>query len=151
MKIRLVRLPDRAEWVRMRDLLWPGSYEDHERETSAFFEKIDPSLATLVIERLDGGLGGFIEMSRRPYADGCVTSPVAYIEGWYVDPDLRRQGLGAALMRAGEQWARDQGLREIASDTELGNDVSITAHKSLGYNETARVVCFCKKLEPSTY
>jgi aminoglycoside 6'-N-acetyltransferase I len=72
---------------------------------------------------------------------------VAYIEGWFVDADLRRRGLGAALVRAGEQWARKQGLREIASDAELENEISISAHKAIGYEEEARIVCFRKELE----
>ena len=146
MDIRAVRPDDRAEWIRMRGILWPGSRLDHERETYRFFTQPDASLATFVIDRLDGRLGGFIELSQRPYAEGCTSSPVAYIEGWYVDADLRRQGLGAALVRAGEEWARRQGLDEMASDAEITNDISISAHKALGYGEEARIVCFRKAL-----
>lgn len=146
MQIRPVLPDDRAEWVRMRDLLWPGSRADHEAETRRFFTQPDGSLATFVVDRLDGRLGGFIELSQRDYAEGCASSPVAYIEGWYIDGDLRRQGLGAALVRAGEQWARDQGMREIASDAEVENETSIRAHKALGYKEEARIACFRKEI-----
>jgi aminoglycoside 6'-N-acetyltransferase I len=106
----------------------------------------DETLATFVLDRLDGRLGGFIEVGQRNYAEGCASSPVAYIEGWYIDADLRRQGLGAALVRAAERWARGRGLTEIASDAETDNEVSIKAHKALGYAEEARVVCFRKDL-----
>ena len=146
MDIRLIRPEDRAEWVRMRGMIWPGSADSHEADTRLFFSRPDESLATFVLDRLDGRLGGFIEMSQRKYAEGCESSPVAYIEGWYVDEDLRRKGLGAALVRAGEQWARDCGLREIASDTEVENEVSINAHKAIGYEEMERIVCFRKGL-----
>lgn len=146
MEIRLVRPEDRAEWIRMRDLLWPGSRDDHEAETQRFFTQPDESLATFVVDRLDGRLGGFIEVGQRSYAEECRSSPVAYIEGWYVDADLRRRGLGAALVRAAEQWARDQGLQEIASDAELENEISIEAHKAIGYKEVVRIVCFRKDL-----
>jgi aminoglycoside 6'-N-acetyltransferase I len=107
MHIRAIRPDDRAEWIRMRDILWPGSRADHELETGRFFTEPDASLATFVVDRLDGRLGGFIELSQRPYVEGCTSSPVAYIEGWYVDLDLRRQNLGTALVRAGEEWARN--------------------------------------------
>jgi|SRR5581483_4755556 len=146
MEIRPIKQGDRAEWVRMRDLLWPGAKNDHETETRLFFTEPDEGLATFVLDRLDGGLGGFIEMARRNYAEGCASSPVAYIEGWYVDADLRRQGFGAGLVRAAEQWARDQGLTEIASDAELDNEGSIRAHRAVGYKEEVRIVCFRKKL-----
>jgi aminoglycoside 6'-N-acetyltransferase I len=146
MYIRAIRPDDRAEWIRMRDILWPGSRADHERETQQFFTEPDVSLVTFVVDRLDGRLGGFIELAERPYAEGCPSSPVAYIEGWYVDCDLRRQGLGTALVRAGEEWARNQGLKEIASDADIGNDISIRAHKALGYEEQGRIVCFRKGL-----
>jgi aminoglycoside 6'-N-acetyltransferase I len=71
---------------------------------------------------------------------------VAYSEGWYVDSDLRRKGLGTALVRACEEWARNHGFKEIASDTDIANDISISAHKALGYEEETRIVCFRKAL-----
>ena len=130
----------------MRDLLWPGAKDDHEIETQLFFTAPDEKLATFVLDRQDEQLGGFIEIGQRNYAEGCASSPVAYIEGWYIDADLRRQRLGAALVGVAEQWARDQGLTEIASDAEICNDVSIQAHRALGYKEEVRVVCFRKEL-----
>ena len=147
MQIRDIRPDDRPEWIRMRNLLWPGSLADHEAETKNFFTQPDESLATFVIDRLDGRLGGFIELGQRKYAEGCSSSPVAYIEGWYIDADLRRQGLGAALIKAGEQWAKGKGLEEIASDVEIDNDISIIAHKAIGYIEEVRIVCFRKELK----
>ena len=146
MKIRPINEQDHTEWVRLRDLLWPGAKDDHKAETQLFFTQPDDRLATFVLDRQDGRLGGFIEMGQRNYAEGCASSPVAYIEGWYIEADLRRQRLGAALVRVAEQWARDQGLTEIASDVEIENDGSIQAHRALGYKEEVRIVCFRKEL-----
>lgn len=50
--------------------------------------------------RPGGDLGVFLEASQRKYAAGCFSSPVGYIEGWYIDSDLRRQGVGEQLVRA---------------------------------------------------
>jgi aminoglycoside 6'-N-acetyltransferase I len=146
MEIRRVRIEDQPEWIRMRVALWPDENEDHEEETKRYFDQAGDSLITFVVDRLDERLGGFIEVALRQYAEGCESSPVAYVEGWYVDTDLRRRGLGAALIAAAEKWARDHGLAEIASDAVLGNEISISAHKALGYKEEVRVVCFRKEL-----
>jgi aminoglycoside 6'-N-acetyltransferase I len=88
-----------------------------------------------------GRLAGFLE------AEGCSSSPVAYIEGWYVDPDHRRCGVGTALVRAAEEWARGLGLSEIASDTEVDNTLGHQAHVSLGYQDVKRIVCYRKPLK----
>jgi aminoglycoside 6'-N-acetyltransferase I len=71
---------------------------------------------------------------------------VGYIEGWYVDEYVRRCGVGRALVEAAEAWARSRGCRQMASDAELGNDVSHQAHRAVGYQETARLVLFEKDL-----
>jgi aminoglycoside 6'-N-acetyltransferase I len=71
---------------------------------------------------------------------------VAYLEGWYVDPDVRRQGVGAALVRAAEAWAREHGYREFASDALLENVESQRAHVALGFAEVERVVLYRKVL-----
>jgi aminoglycoside 6'-N-acetyltransferase I len=50
------------------------------------------------------------------------------------------------LVQAAEEWARSQGLTEMASDTWLENEVSIRAHLKMGYQEAERLVHFMKKL-----
>jgi aminoglycoside 6'-N-acetyltransferase I len=143
--IRRAARSDLDDWLRMRQLLWPYS-DPGELRAEAESILADPLTPALVAARPDGSLGGFLEAGLRKYADGCSTSPVGYIEGWYVDEDLRRLGVGARLVRAAEEWAREQGCSEMASDTWLGNDPSISAHLSLGYEECERLVHFCKKL-----
>ena len=91
-------------------------------------------------------LGGFIEVSERAYAEGCDSSPVPFIEGWYVDPDLRKSGIGAQLVEAAEAWARSKNYTEIGSDLSIDNTVSLTAHLALGYREVERLVAMAKKL-----
>jgi aminoglycoside 6'-N-acetyltransferase I len=91
-------------------------------------------------------LAGFIEVRLREYADGCSSSPVAFIEGWYVDRGLRGRGIGAALVGAAEDWAKSLGLSEIASDSELDNELGQSAHAALGFQEVGRVVQFRKPL-----
>jgi aminoglycoside 6'-N-acetyltransferase I len=103
-------------------------------------------LPVFVAERPDGGLVGFLEGSLRSFADGCETSPVGYIEGWYVDRDFRRHGVGAALVAAAERWATARGCREMGSDCFVDNRVSARAHTALGYEDVERLIHFRKRL-----
>ncbi len=147
MNIRPVTPNDRSEWLRMRTALWPESPSDHPIEVDQFFADSTGSLATFVIEEEGGGLSGFLEAAIRETAEGCSTSPVGYIEGWWVDPEVRGQGHGRALVQAAEAWASGLGLREMASDADLVNELSQKAHRALGYAEVDRIVCFRKSLE----
>ena len=143
--IRDYRDGDHPEWLRMRRTLWDYCPVDEQvRE----MEQILVSDTELVFfaERRDGTLSGFLEVALRSGADGCDSTPVGYIEGWYVDPDVRRQGIGRALVEAAESWARSKGCRQMASDAELWNEVSHRAHVALGYQETARLMLFRKDL-----
>ena len=105
----------------------------------------NPRWAVLVARLESGAVVGFLEVNLRDYAEGAESSPVGYLEGLYVSSEYRRQGIGAALVRAGEQWAWSRGCSEIASDAQIDNTVSIEMHKSLGYREIERQVCFLKK------
>ena len=103
-------------------------------------------VAVIVADRGDGSLAGFVEIGSRNYAEGCKSTPVAYVEGWYVDPDARRSGLGTNLLKATEAWALEHGFSEIASDTDLDNDVSRQSHVACGFKEVERQICFMKRL-----
>jgi aminoglycoside 6'-N-acetyltransferase I len=146
MRIRAAAASDAAEWLRMRSALWPDG--DHSADIADFLRTGGSSLLTAVFvaERESGQLAGFIEIGLRPYAEGCESSPVPFIEGWYDDADVRRTHIGAELVRAAEEWARGRGYREMASDVELENDISIAAHAALGYEEASRLVCFRRDL-----
>ncbi len=83
---------------------------------------------------------------RRDYVEGTEGSPVGYLEGIYVEESLRRRGLARNLLAACENWARQQGCREFASDCELANTQSLDFHLALGFREANRIICFTKKL-----
>jgi TolB protein len=145
MNIRAYRDTDWSEWLRMSVALFPDySAEDLATGMREFRGRADGEV--FIAERDDGSVAGFVEVGTRPYADGCDTSPVSYVEAWYVDPDVRRSGFGRALLRAAESWARESGYSEMASDALLDNDVSHAAHRRAGYEEVGRIVQFRKVL-----
>jgi aminoglycoside 6'-N-acetyltransferase I len=147
--IREVAESDRADWLRLREALWPGSLSDHDAETRKHFE--NPAAVPVVfVAEADERVVGFLELDCRKYAPGCSSSPVPFIEGWYVEPGLQRQGIGRALVEAAEEWARAAGHHEIASDAEAENAGGIAAHRALGYQEVERVVCFRRSLSAGT-
>ena len=132
----------------MRVALWPdGSLAEHDAEATRFLlGAAREPLAVLVAEDAQGSLVGFAEVSIRSYAEGCTTDRVGYLEGWYVAPGVRRHGIGRALVRAAERWARSQGCSEFASDAEADNEASALAHRALGFAEVGLVRCFRKAL-----
>lgn len=143
--IRRANPEDKPEWLRMRQGLWP------EAPLEYLALDVDDLLmgegsAVFVAANEQGQLVAFIETGLRDYAEGCETSPVGYILAWYVDPHVRGQKLGRELIRVAEEWARQKGCKEMASDTWLDNDASIQAHLKMGYYEVDRLVHFVKRL-----
>lgn len=134
MAVRGMRAEDRAQVAEWKRLIWSG--EDSE----------DPGEMVWVWESADASLGGFVSATVRAWAEGCSSAPVPYVEGWYVREDLRRTGVGRALIAAVEHWARAAGFTEIGSDAHLDNTTSVRAHRQLGFRPTERVQFFCKSL-----
>jgi aminoglycoside 6'-N-acetyltransferase I len=148
MQVRLIEPEtDREEWLRMRLALWPEySAEELQIEMDEILRERQRT-PVFVAARSEGGLGGFLEAGVRAYVDGCDTSPVGFIEGWYVDPDLRRQGMGRELVAAAEAWAAGRGYKEMASNALVENELSHQAHQALGYEPVEQVTYFRKRLK----
>lgn len=149
--IRLAELSDCDQLVRMRAALWPKtSVEAHTREVTHILEGkavATMPLIILVAEVRNRVLAGFLEVDLRSHADGCDPSrPVGYVEGWYVAEDYRHQSIGKNLLAAAENWARNQGCLEVASDTWIDNTISQRAHEALGYEVVDRCVHYRKTL-----
>ncbi|WP_368561757.1 aminoglycoside 6'-N-acetyltransferase [Pseudoxanthomonas sp. UTMC 1351] len=144
--IRRGTASDAAQWAPLRQALWPDEAAEQ--------------LADEIEEMLSGGTVGFLAFDkqhvaiafaeatlRHDYVNGTESSPVGFLEGWYVAPQWRGKGVGRALVMTVEEWARDQGCREFASDALLDNTASLAAHVACGFEETERVVYFRKWLD----
>lgn len=147
MAIRPSTIHDLAEWIRLRRSLWPDCSPSRQwLEIQQFAASQSPGVV-IVAERDSGGLCGFAEVSiRHEHVDGTSSAPVAYLEAWYIEPEFRRRGIGRQLLEAAEAWALAQGLRELASDTELDNTAGVAMHVSCGFRETSRAVHFVKTI-----
>jgi aminoglycoside 6'-N-acetyltransferase I len=146
--IRPVTKHDSAVWLEMRRALWPEHGDnDHAPEIQRFLAgELKMPLAVLLAEDDKGDVLGFVELSIRPYAEGCLTDRVAFLEGWYVIPEARRSGVGRALVAAAEEWAHAQGCTEFGSDAEADNTTSADAHRALGFEQVVIIRCFRKDL-----
>jgi aminoglycoside 6'-N-acetyltransferase I len=143
--IRRATHDDRSEWLRMRHGLWPEAPLEY-LATDLDDLLADKDTAVFMAFNEQGQPVGFVEVSLRSHAEGCETSPVGYIEAWFVGELVRGQKLGQDLIHIAERWAREKGCSEMASDTWLENESSIAAHLRLGYHEADRLVHFVKKL-----
>lgn len=141
--IRKMEFKDFAQWHSLRLQLWDDCEEAESRD---FFNKKLPSQEVFLAENEQKAVVGFIETNVRNYAEGCDTDNVGFIEGWFVLPEYRQQNIGKMLVKTAENWAKEQGCTEMASDALINNTLSIEAHKKLGYEEVERIVCFRKNL-----
>ncbi|HEU5163587.1 MAG TPA: aminoglycoside 6'-N-acetyltransferase [Thermoanaerobaculia bacterium] len=146
MRIRLVQRHDADAWERMREALWPAALGEHAREIAAFFDGARDDPAEVFVADEEGALLGFAEVSIRSHAEGCEPGTIAYLEGWWVEPEARRRGVGGELIAGVCEWARGRGCSALASDAELENAASHAAHQALGFEEAGRIVCFRKRL-----
>lgn len=102
----------------------------------------DPRSAVLVAEGADGTPLGFISLKVGMDVVGVARGHVADVA---VASDARRIGVGSALMRAGEAWARGRGLPALSLDVWSTNQRALTFYRRLGYGTES--LCLVKQLD----
>jgi aminoglycoside 6'-N-acetyltransferase I len=139
---------DQPGWLDLRLALWTDATPEEHRAYMAIALGQPERFLQLMMYDDKRAPVGFIEGSiRTDYVNGTESSPVGFVEGVYVVPAWRRQGVARRLFAAIADWARARGCQELASDALLDNVVSQRAHLALGFRETERVVYFTKRLE----
>jgi aminoglycoside 6'-N-acetyltransferase I len=143
--IRQLGPADHAAVARLMNILWPHCSLDEALRGLSSNPGILP--LTQFVAEVEGSLIGFIEVCLRSHVDGCEYGhPVGYLEGWLVEQTYRRRGIGGALVRGAEEWAREHGCAEIGSYTWVDAEPSQRAHQALGYEVVNRCVHFRKAL-----
>lgn len=142
--LRRVMQEDKAEWFRMRKGIWPDVPDNY---MTFDMDRLLANVDYFVIFACDGDRPiGLTEAGIRDYGEGCETSPVGYLEGWFVQEEYRGKRIAGIMTQAAENWMREKGCTEVASDTWLDNEPSIRAHVNMGYHEVERLVHFVKRL-----
>ena len=145
--VELCASVEQPGWLPLRQLLWPHcATAEHLIEMGRFLTQPE-RFVQLVAYAESPQPVGLVEASlREDYVNGTENSPVAFLEGLYVTPTHRRQGVARRLVAAVAEWAAARGCYEFASDAALENELSHAVHRSLGFVETERVVYFRKAL-----
>jgi len=107
---------------------YPSTAAQIERRFRALGES--PDARALIAEGPDGAVLGWVHVYGTRHLESDAT---AEIGGLVVDEAARGQGVGSALMIAGEAWARERGYE---SASIRSNVVRVEAHefyKSRGY------------------
>ena len=83
---------------------------------------------------------GFVQITIRdtPPIPLLVPRRVAAVENLAVREDLRRAGIGRALMRRAQRWAEELGAAEIELNVYEFNQAAIDFYHSLGYATSSR-------------
>jgi aminoglycoside 6'-N-acetyltransferase I len=146
MRIKICEYEHINKWAELRANLWPRhTLEHHRLEISDWLSKpADGRVAFIAIADTSQAIGFAEAALRHDYVNGCESSPVAFLEGIYVIPVARRDGVATSLYKAIEVWGAQRGCHEIASDTAVENTDSQIFHRMLGFEERERVVFFRK-------
>jgi aminoglycoside 6'-N-acetyltransferase I len=125
--------------------LWPDC--DFNEEYEVYKSIIISATEICYLVREEEQYIGFIHLTiRTDYVKGATELPVAYVEALYVKPTYQRHGIGKLLLEAGENWARQKGCKQLASDTKINNSNASSFHQKTGFKEVNRIVCFIKEV-----
>jgi aminoglycoside 6'-N-acetyltransferase I len=131
------------DWAKLSVMLFPHlTFEEAFNECKAWL--LNKNEQGLLYQE-NGKIIGFMNLSiRNDYVNGTEASPVVFVEALYILPEHRKKGIGRKFIEYAENFAKQRGISQIASDCLIENASSEAFHKSCGFIEKERVICFAK-------
>ncbi len=145
LKFRKATERDMPALVEMGKKLWPYEKGSDLRRVlkKTLLKKNDDVLIVLDAKKAIA----FATLSlRKDYVEGSNSSPVAYVEGIFVEPKYRKHGVGKQIVILAEEWGKSRGCSELGSDTESWNRGSQKFHESIGFKKAETIVHFIRKI-----
>jgi len=134
------------EFTNLSLMLFPE--HKFEEELASYRESFEtPGEAGFLYQKNNQYIGMLHLSIRNDYVNGTDTSPVVFVEAIYVLPDYRKLGIGKELLNYAETYAKQKGITQLASDCLIDNHASELFHKSCGFREEERVICFVKDIQ----
>ncbi|MFQ3294702.1 MAG: ribosomal protein S18 acetylase RimI-like enzyme [Halobacteriales archaeon] len=93
----------------------------------------DDDVAT-VVAVASGELAGYVEGEYRDPPPVFAREPEVYVEGVYVRPDYRREGLAENLMDRIEKWAVERECQRVSLDVNVANETAKKLYEDRGYS-----------------
>jgi GNAT superfamily N-acetyltransferase len=145
--IRPGRREDAAEAAR----LWMHSAEEHtshdpiyatapgaERVMRRFLADLTSSSHSfLFVAELDGRTVGFISGELREGSPTFRQKTWASVDDVFVEPDYRNRGMGRALLKSVEAWAKERGADGISLQVAAANGRGRKFYGELGFREVS--------------
>jgi aminoglycoside 6'-N-acetyltransferase I len=139
MKLVPIKRNEFSLWIQFRSKIYPLISDEYNlKEIENIFDS--ELWYCWLIEREDGIRIGLVELSLRNIVDGCLGSPIPYLEGLYLDEKERNKGRGTEVIEMIKLWCQSNGYSELATDVELTNIRAQKFYEKLGFERVDRVV-----------
>jgi ribosomal protein S18 acetylase RimI-like enzyme len=100
---------------------------EYPRTAAQIFAAVEQTYEVFLTALLDGIPVGYIRLSDQ------VAPSTAWVKDWAVRGDLRKRGIGAALLLAGLDWSAEGGFRRIMVEVQSKNYPAISLVRKLGF------------------
>jgi len=141
--VRLARAADAADIARLMSQL------GYDVEVSAIASRVQKILTRddqrLLIAEMHGRGVGWVHAVRSEYLE---TGAFVLIGGLVVDRAHRRHGIGRALMREAEEFAREQGCSVVRLSSSASRTDAHRFYQQLGYAHIKTQFAFARSLDP---
>lgn len=119
-------------------------YECSEEFVAKRLNKLNAARETVFVALEDGVPAGFIhaEIYELLYYE-----PMVNILGIAVSSEYRRRGIGMALMKKAEEWAKKSGINIIRLNSGAVRKEAHEFYRSIGFDTEKEQICFTKALE----